>query len=294
MGISAGIVLAAGKGSRLGTLTAEAPKCLLSVAEKPILEYILDAFEHCGLKRALVVVGYQAERVWQAIGVRPGLHVEYVVNDRYHETNTMYSLLLAQAQVQEGCALVEGDCCFDPALLSRVLARAGDERIIWAGRPFTEGEDGCVLSADEQGRIRELQIVKHGWSPPPWGAYKSASVLAIGRQLAASLTGWLERGVQEGKTNLYYDLILAGHLKEAEFQICDISDLPWAEVDTEADLAAAQRLFGGRGPLKSAARGKAFGSAPLPACSSAPRSSSKKRPALGKRKAPDHIGEGKP
>ncbi|MFL2948522.1 MAG: NTP transferase domain-containing protein [Nitrospinales bacterium] len=54
------IILAAGKGSRMQTSLA---KVLIPIAEKPILEYVLDVAEKLHPTRTIVVVGHQADQV---------------------------------------------------------------------------------------------------------------------------------------------------------------------------------------------------------------------------------------
>jgi translation initiation factor eIF-2B subunit gamma len=50
------IVLAGGKGSRMMELTADQPKCLLPIANVPMIWYPLHILEHSGFKEAIVIV----------------------------------------------------------------------------------------------------------------------------------------------------------------------------------------------------------------------------------------------
>lgn len=62
-----GLILAAGKGSRMG---AALPKPLVPLAGKALLDYLLDAFEACGLEGSTVVVGYEGALVESHVGDR--------------------------------------------------------------------------------------------------------------------------------------------------------------------------------------------------------------------------------
>jgi len=55
------VVLAAGRGSRLGALTDERPKCLCEIAGRPILDWTLDALRANGVERILIVAGWQGD-----------------------------------------------------------------------------------------------------------------------------------------------------------------------------------------------------------------------------------------
>ena len=66
------IILAAGKGTRMHT---DLPKVLVRACGRPLVEYVLDAVRAAGVEEAIVVVGYQADRVRQALAGWSGRHV---------------------------------------------------------------------------------------------------------------------------------------------------------------------------------------------------------------------------
>jgi NDP-sugar pyrophosphorylase family protein len=55
------VVLAAGRGTRMGQMTADLPKPMLSVNGKPILEHVLDRLAAAGVDRFFLVIGYRRE-----------------------------------------------------------------------------------------------------------------------------------------------------------------------------------------------------------------------------------------
>lgn len=57
------VILAAGRGTRMGHLTDELPKPMLPVAGKPLLEHVLDGLREAGFTAALIVTGYRAEAI---------------------------------------------------------------------------------------------------------------------------------------------------------------------------------------------------------------------------------------
>ncbi len=60
---TAAVILAAGQGTRMGS---DLPKVLHTVAGRPMVAWVIDAVRRAGVARAIVVVGYQGERVEQA------------------------------------------------------------------------------------------------------------------------------------------------------------------------------------------------------------------------------------
>jgi bifunctional UDP-N-acetylglucosamine pyrophosphorylase/glucosamine-1-phosphate N-acetyltransferase/UDP-N-acetylglucosamine pyrophosphorylase len=64
------IILAAGKGTRMN---ADLPKVLVRACGRPLVEYVLDAVWAAGVEEAIVVVGYQADRVRETLAERSGI-----------------------------------------------------------------------------------------------------------------------------------------------------------------------------------------------------------------------------
>lgn len=67
MTTSLAVVMAAGKGTRM---KSELPKVLVPVCRRPMIDYVLDALEAAGIERTVVVVGYRADDVRQALATR--------------------------------------------------------------------------------------------------------------------------------------------------------------------------------------------------------------------------------
>jgi dTDP-glucose pyrophosphorylase len=57
------IVLAAGRGTRMGELTEDLPKPMLPLSGKPMIEHILDRLRAAGTREILIITGYRAETI---------------------------------------------------------------------------------------------------------------------------------------------------------------------------------------------------------------------------------------
>ena len=57
------VVLAAGEGVRLRPFTHFAPKVMIPVANKPILEHVLESLKFVGIKDVVIVVGYKRQSI---------------------------------------------------------------------------------------------------------------------------------------------------------------------------------------------------------------------------------------
>ena len=65
------IIVAAGRGRRLGPETAEVPKCMVSVGGRPILHRQLAALAAAGADDVVIVRGYLGDRIAPAVGAPP-------------------------------------------------------------------------------------------------------------------------------------------------------------------------------------------------------------------------------
>jgi UDP-N-acetylglucosamine diphosphorylase / glucose-1-phosphate thymidylyltransferase / UDP-N-acetylgalactosamine diphosphorylase / glucosamine-1-phosphate N-acetyltransferase / galactosamine-1-phosphate N-acetyltransferase len=61
--VNKAIILAAGKGTRMGDLTQDLPKPMLPLAGKPMIEHILDRLKAAGISDVFIVTGYRAETI---------------------------------------------------------------------------------------------------------------------------------------------------------------------------------------------------------------------------------------
>src|SRR3954468_16355016 len=121
-----GIILAAGKGSRLNGTAGDKPKCLVETGGLTLIERQMQVLERAGVDDIAVVVGCQADRVRTTCGQG----VAYVENSRFAETNSLYSLWTARALLYEGFVVLNCDVLFHPALLDDLLTTHHDAALL--------------------------------------------------------------------------------------------------------------------------------------------------------------------
>ena len=95
-----GIILAAGRGSRMGSLTTEKPKCLLEVAGRSLLEWQIRAFEKSGITKIAIVTGYLREKI-----IEKFQFTEFY-NKNWNKTNMVASLFQADSWLNESDCIV--------------------------------------------------------------------------------------------------------------------------------------------------------------------------------------------
>lgn len=106
------IILAAGRGSRMGSLTEEQPKCLVNVCGKSLLYWQLSAFKKANIREIAIVTGYKHELL-------SGYGLKEFYNSRWAETNMVSSLACAEAWLQETpCIVSYSDIFFEASAIS--------------------------------------------------------------------------------------------------------------------------------------------------------------------------------
>jgi len=167
------VVLAAGKGTRM---KSDLPKVLVEVCGRPMIEYALDALDAGGVQRTIVVVGYRAELVREALAGRDG--IEFALQSEQLGTGHAVMACREHLAGHEGPVLVMagdspmlqadsiaallGDFEREPAACILGTARKEDPRGLGRILRNAEGEfTGIVEEKDateEQRRITEVNM----------------------------------------------------------------------------------------------------------------------------------------
>lgn len=86
------IILAAGRGMRMVPINLEAPKSLIEINKKPLIEHQIEQLLAAGVKEIHIVVGFLKERFEYLIDK---YNVNLIINMQYNEKNNLYSLYKA-------------------------------------------------------------------------------------------------------------------------------------------------------------------------------------------------------
>lgn len=144
MDISTAVVLAAGEGRRLRPLTRYRPKPMLPAANRPILEYVLDALVNAGVEDLHVVVGYHRDRVQDHFGSRyRGQSITYHVQEK--QLGSGHALLQAREAIDSDFLVVNGDEVVATEMVEAVMDGHTIEEI--ASLAVIESEDAPQYGA---------------------------------------------------------------------------------------------------------------------------------------------------
>ncbi len=101
MSSSLAIVMAAGKGTRM---ESDLPKVLVPACGRPMIEYVIDTLDAAGVAKIVVVVGYRADDVREALKSRD--NIEFA--DQTEQLGTGHAVMMCREQINqhEGAVLV--------------------------------------------------------------------------------------------------------------------------------------------------------------------------------------------
>jgi len=225
------IILAAGRGSRLGALTRTRPKCLLRVGVCTLLEHQLAALARLGIERVAVVTGFAGERVRQVGGER----LLYVVNPRSHSTNSFYSLWLTRELARDGFLLLNADVLFHPDLLARLLdSPYRDALTVERREQFTDEEMKVELAGD-----RVLALSKE--LEPRRAQAENVGVVKFSAPGAQALFSTMETLLARGAERELAPFAFNALAQRYPLHAVDITGIPWIEIDFASDLRRARR-----------------------------------------------------
>ena len=164
-----GIILAAGKGTRMGDLTRNTPKPLLNIQGRPLLEWSLRTLRP-SVDHVLIVVSYLKDQIADFMH-RQTIFEHYDLVEQPQPLGTGDALRCCQnALTSDDFMVVNGDDLYDSPSIAK-LARTP------LGILTVEREDGTsygVVVPDQQGHVRKLH------EKPPAGTYPAPVKINIG------------------------------------------------------------------------------------------------------------------
>ena len=115
------VILAAGEGRRLKPLTLSRPKVMLSIAGKPVLQYVIEALAKNGVSNIILVVGYHKEQIFNHFGSgeRFGVDITYITQEK--QLGTAHALFQTREKVGESFLVLQGDKLIDAETIASFI-----------------------------------------------------------------------------------------------------------------------------------------------------------------------------
>lgn len=119
------IIMAAGKGSRLGSITNGKPKAFVEIEGIKLIEYNIALLHENGIKDIKVVTGYKCEEYEALLGEIPG--ITFIYNPFYEMVNVLGSFFVAQDKLaDEDTIYLHADTLCAPEIMRNLIKTNGD------------------------------------------------------------------------------------------------------------------------------------------------------------------------
>jgi UDP-N-acetylglucosamine diphosphorylase / glucose-1-phosphate thymidylyltransferase / UDP-N-acetylgalactosamine diphosphorylase / glucosamine-1-phosphate N-acetyltransferase / galactosamine-1-phosphate N-acetyltransferase len=155
------VVLVAGKGTRMEPLTSGCPKVMLQVANKPILEHILDSAIEAGIEGFVFITGYLEEQIKEHFGdgSKWGVSIEYV--RQKEQLGTANAIGCAKGYVDGVFLVLNGDMLIGQDNLKALVSRT-EEAVICVKEVENPWDFGVLETEDN----RVVRIIEKPKNPP--------------------------------------------------------------------------------------------------------------------------------
>ena len=245
------IILTAGYGRRMRPLTLHTHKTLLKVGENTIIGRIIDGLSNNGITDIVIVTGYMRDELTKfLINTYLTINFSFVDNNRYAQTNNIYSMALAfeSIDIDDDVILIESDLIYESAVIKRIVESPYPN--VALVDKFRSGMDGTVVTLAEN-------IISNIIPPHLQGSdfdfsdkYKTLNIYKFSKEFCNTtfkqLLMYYAKVIDD---NCYYELILGIliYMQRETIYAEVLEDEKWAEVDDPNDLRVAEFVFN---PLK--------------------------------------------
>ena len=231
------IILAAGVGRRLGN---SAPKVLLDFDGKTLLARHIAALHAHGVHDIAITVGHRPDLIrdeLRRIGALDG--VALIENPRYRE-GSIVSLAVQRERLGAGATvlLMDGDVLYDSRMIGRLLA-ASPENVLLFDEAIEPGDEPVKICLNGTTIVDFAKLPEH----PHDRHGESVGFFRFSPEIAAAVAERTNAYIRAGRAGAEYEAalreLIVAHPDRFGYE--DISDLPWTEIDFEADVVRARR-----------------------------------------------------
>jgi choline kinase len=233
------IILAAGKGNRLSSVTKGLPKCMISINGQSLIHHQILSCRYFGIEQFVFVLGYKKDMIQEHIlEILPPEMATFITNPYYETTNTLYSLWLTNELFDEDFIYFNADVMFEKELLGEIVSPSEYSQLLLDEKSCQDEEVKMIL--DDQNRI--LQIGKKLDIDKCAGEF-----IGIGKfngEVLPQFRDALQYGVENNEKNNYFEYAVDILCREVVLTAVPTGNYRCIEIDFPDDLKKAKQIFG--------------------------------------------------
>ncbi len=228
------IIMAAGKGSRLGDANNNMPKSFLEIEGKKLLEYNLDMLSKYGIKDIIIVTGYMVEEFEKLLGDREDIRIVY--NPFYDSTNVLSSFWFGQELLEDDFIYMHADTICDTEIFEDLLNAEGEIVLPVDFRPCDE--EAMKVELDKtSGQVKFINKTMD----LDLGDGEFIGIAKISKNAIRKVKSVTNQIMREQKFTSFFEVALQEIINK---NLCKMSTIPtngkfWCEVDFKEDYERA-------------------------------------------------------
>ena len=148
------VIMAGGKGTRIQSINKEVPKPMITILNKPILEYEIEVLKNQGIKDIILVVGYLKEVITDYFknGEKFGVKISYI--EENEPLGTAGALYYLKNELNEDFLLLNGDILFNIDINKFYLAHKKNNCLVTIlTHPNSHPYDSGVIEANKNNQV---------------------------------------------------------------------------------------------------------------------------------------------
>ena len=148
------VIMAGGKGTRIQSINKEVPKPMITILNKPILEYEIEVLKNQGIKDIILVVGYLKEVIIDYFknGEKFGVNISYI--EENEPLGTAGALYYLKNELNEDFLLLNGDILFNIDINKFYLAHKKNNCLVTIlTHPNSHPYDSGVIEANKNNQV---------------------------------------------------------------------------------------------------------------------------------------------
>lgn len=226
------IIMAAGKGSRLGNLTNGMPKSFAEIKGKKLIEYNLQLLQHYGIEQITIVTGYRCEAFEEL--VKDMQNVQLVYNPFYEMVNVLGSFYMGMETLKDDFVYLHADTLCEPAIFEKMFQLQAD---VVLPVEYKKCDEEAMKVRSENDRI--VEITKQ--MPLEVAEGEFIGIAYFRKAVIPVLKAKTKQLMKEKEFTAYFESAIQRLIDEEEFDIKAVSteDFFWAEIDFMEDYERA-------------------------------------------------------
>lgn len=228
------IIMAAGKGSRLGEVSGNMPKSFVEIAGQKLIDRNLMALKALGITDITIVTGYRCKEFENRY--KNNKDIRLIFNPFWSCANVLSSFWIGAQYLKDDFIYLHADTIFDISILKDIVAAKEDIVLPIDEKPCDEEAMKVKIENNLVVEITKEMCVDEA-------AGEFIGVAKFSKRIIPALYANATQALKDGLLNAYFEEALQRTIDEQRYSCSYIftKNRFWAEIDFPEDYIRAKR-----------------------------------------------------